>query len=248
MTSDKKQKERYFRQLNLAELGETGQEKLNKAKVLIVGAGGLGSAAAQYLAGAGVGLLGLADAGKTTLSNLPRQTLYEMADLEKTKVLSAKEKLALRNPDVKIETYAQYLDEANGAAVIEKYDFIIEATDNFESKYLINDLCVKLKKPFVHAGVLRWEGQVMTFLPGSACLRCFVANPPQYDDDNFNAAEGVINTAPGIIGLIQATETIKYLTNSGELLVNKLLSVDLLKMEFRKVAIAKNEKCEICNG
>ncbi len=254
MELSKEQKTRYARQLLLKEIGENGQKKLFKSKVLIIGMGGLGSPIAMYLAAAGIGSIGIADNDTVELSNLQRQIIHSTLDIGKPKVISAKEKLKTLNPEVKIITYHERITRDNITRLIEDYDFILDATDNFESKFLINDACVSMDKPFSHGGIYGFMGQTLTYIPGSACYRCIFESPPETRENKnlkHTPASGqkglpVIGVSPGIIGTIQATEAIKYLLGIGELLTNFLLTVDLLTMEIRKIEIEKNPDCPVC--
>ncbi len=240
------QLERYSRHIILADVGIEGQEKILKGKVLIIGTGGLGAPAALYLAAAGVGTIGLADGDNVELSNLQRQVIHFTPDVGKAKVSSAEEKIRAINPDVKVVTHKTRLFANNISGIIKDYDFIIDGTDNFAAKFLINDACVFASKPFSHGGILRFEGQTMTYLPGEACYRCiFTAPPPQGSVPSCSQA-GILGSVAGMLGTIQATEALKYLIGKGELLTNRLLIFDALKMKFRDVAIKKNPKCPIC--
>ena len=224
------QLERYSRHIILKEVGAKGQKKLLNAKVLIIGAGGLGAPAAMYLAAAGVGTIGIADADEVDLSNLQRQIIHTTQDVGKAKVLSAKETMEAINPDVK------------------DYDFVIDGTDNFPAKFLINDACVMAKKPFSHAGIIRFKGQLMTYVPGQGpCYRCVFKNPPPKDAVPTCKQAGVIGAMGGVIGSLQAMEAIKYILGVGELLTGYLLTYDALKMEFRKVKLPQDTKgCAVC--
>lgn len=240
------QLERYSRHIILADVGIEGQEKILKGSVLIVGAGGLGAPAALYLAAAGVGTIGLADADNVELSNLQRQVIHFTPDIGKAKVSSAAEKISFLNPDVKVITHKTRLFADNITGVIKDYDFIIDGTDNFAAKFLINDACVFASKPFSHGGILRFEGQTMTYLPGGACYRCiFTAPPPQGAVPSCSQA-GILGSVAGMLGTIQATEALKYLIGKGDLLTNRLLIFDAASMKFRDVAVKKNPGCPVC--
>ncbi len=241
------QSQRYLRNIKLAEVGEKGQKQLLNAKVLIIGAGGLGSPAALYLAAAGVGTLGIVDADEVDLSNLQRQILHSTSDVGRAKVNSAKEKMEKLNPDVKVNVYPLFLDASNIEDVIAEYDFVIDATDNFSSKFLINDACVLLKKPFSHAGVVGFKGQLMTYVPGQGpCYRCIFKDPPPSSTPN-TARNGVMGATVGVIGCLQAMEAIKYIIGKGELLTAKLLIYDAIQTEFRMVKLPKYVRdCRIC--
>jgi molybdopterin/thiamine biosynthesis adenylyltransferase len=246
MLSDK-QVERYSRNIMLKEVGGKGQEQLLRSRVLIIGAGGLGSPIALYLAAAGIGTIGIADGDAVELSNLQRQIAHHTEDLGKAKVLSAKKKMSAMNPDVEIVDYNVRVTRVNISAFISEYDFIIDATDNFASKFLINDACVLAEKPFSHAGVLQFTGQTMTVQPGeSSCYRClFLAPPPEEVVPSCSQA-GIMGVLPGVIGTIQATEAIKFLLKKGTLLTDRLLTYDALHMKFREVHLRKNPACPVC--
>lgn len=245
------QLERYSRHIILKDVGVEGQKKLMAAKVLLVGAGGLGSPAALYLAAAGVGTLGLVDFDAVDLSNLQRQIIHATGDVGKAKVESAGESIAALNPDVRVKTYRERVSAANIAAIIadEDYDFIIDGVDNFPAKFLINDACVLLGKPFSHAGIIQFFGQTMTYVPGAGpCYRCVFGAPPPAGAAPTCREAGVLGVMGGIIGTIQATEALKYILGVGELLTGALLTFDAAAMEFRKVRIGKNAKCRVCGG
>lgn len=239
--------ERYSRHIILKEVGGKGQKKLFDGKVLIIGAGGLGAPIALYLAAAGVGTIGIADADNVDLSNLQRQVIHFTPDVGKPKVESAKEKMQAINPDVKVVTYKEWISAANINAIIADYDFIIDGTDNFAAKFLINDACVLAGKPYSHGGILQFVGQTITVLPGqSTCFRCIFPQPPPKDAIPTCSQAGVIGVLPGVIGTIQATETIKFLLGKGELLASRILMYDALGMTFRDVAIKRNLNCPVC--
>ena len=248
MAFTNEQLERYSRHLILKEVGVRGQRRLNQAKVLIIGAGGLGAPAAMYLAAAGVGTIGIADGDRVELSNLQRQIIHSTGDVGKAKVDSARETIEGMNPDVRVRTYPIRVTAENVLELIGEYDFVIEATDNFPAKFLINDACVLGKKPFVHGGILRFTGQLMTYVPGKGpCYRCvFEAPPPAHAVPSCREA-GVLGVMAGVIGTLQAMEAIKYLLDLGELLTGSLLTFDGLTMTFRKVPILQgNPECPVC--
>ncbi|WP_298270070.1 molybdopterin-synthase adenylyltransferase MoeB [Geobacter sp.] len=239
--------ERYSRHIILKEVGGKGQKKLLDGKVMVIGAGGLGAPIALYLAAAGVGTIGIADADVVDLSNLQRQVIHFTPDVGKPKVESAREKMEAINPDVKVRTYREWISAANIARIIADYDFAIDGTDNFAAKFLINDACVMAGKPYSHGGILQFVGQTLTVLPGqSTCYRCIFPSPPPKDAIPTCSQAGVIGVLPGVIGTIQATEAIKFLLGKGELLANRLLMYDALEMNFRKVRINRNQKCPVC--
>ncbi len=239
--------ERYSRHIILREVGGRGQKRLFDGKVLIVGAGGLGSPVALYLAAAGVGVLGIADADVVDVSNLQRQVIHHTPDVGKPKVISAKEKMEAINPDVQVVTYQTWINSGNILDIIKDYDFVIDGTDNFAAKFLINDACVMAGKPFSHGGILHFIGQTTTVKPGeSACFRCVFPSPPPRDSIPTCAQAGVIGVLPGVIGSIQATEAVKFLMGVGELLTDRLLIYDAEAMDFRNVPIRKNPRCPLC--
>lgn len=243
---NEEQLKRYARHLVLPGVGHEGQERLLAAKALIIGAGGLGSPVSLYLAAAGVGRIGIVDADTVSMSNLQRQVIHTMADEGRPKVESAREKMNAINPDVKVDTYCTMLDADSAADIITPYDFIIDATDNFRTKFLISDTCVALGKPFSYAGVLRFGGQTLTHLPSTACLRCLYADEPPAGTVPRNEEAGILGSVVGMLGTIQATEVLKYFTGAGNLLAGKLLSFDALTMEFRKVSVPHNPSCRSC--
>jgi molybdopterin/thiamine biosynthesis adenylyltransferase len=246
MDFTKNQLERYMRNILLCDVGVEGQEKMAKAKVLIVGLGGLGSPAALYLAAAGVGTLGLADGDKVDISNLQRQVIHFTKDINKEKVISAKEKINQLNPDIDVITYNQMVDRDNAAATVADYDFVIDGTDSFDAKFLINDACVKAKKPFSHAGVLRYEGQIFTYLPGFACYRCIFKNPPQADATPTCSQVGILGAVAGTIGTLQAVEALKFILGRGNLLTNRWLVFNAFAMSFREVHVKADSSCPVC--
>lgn len=241
------QLERYSRHIILKDVGVEGQSKIMEARVLIIGAGGLGSPAALYLAAAGIGTIGLVDSDVVDLSNLQRQVIHFTSDVDKPKVDSARDKINALNPDVKVKTYHEMALAANIRDIIREYDFVIDGTDNFAAKFLINDACVMEQVPFSHGGILRFMGQTMTVVPGeSACYRCVFNAPPPAGSVPTCSEAGVLGAVAGILGTIQATETLKFVTGSGKLLTGSLLFFDALDMEFKKVGVKKNPDCAIC--
>ncbi|MCR5797244.1 MAG: molybdopterin-synthase adenylyltransferase MoeB [Eubacterium sp.] len=239
---------RYDRQIILPQIGSEGQLKLKNAKVLIVGAGGLGSPAALYLAGAGIGQIGIVDADNVSMTNLQRQIAFNETMLGENKAAAAKKVLERLNSKIKIVTYSEFLTPSNAERIISEYDFVVDGVDNFETKFLINDTCVLLKKPFTHAGILRFDGQVMTYVPGeSSCYRCIFEEIPDKGSVPNCSEAGVIGAMAGTIGSIQALEVIKYFTGAGELLTNKMLVFDGLTMNTRIVKLPnKNPNCRVC--
>ncbi|MGH7166056.1 MAG: HesA/MoeB/ThiF family protein, partial [Nitrospiraceae bacterium] len=218
---------RYSRHILLPEVGGKGQKKLAKARMLIVGAGGLGSPAALYLAAAGVGTLGLIDSDAVDLSNLQRQIIHHTPDLGRSKVLSAKEKIQALNPDVNVVTYEDRLLARNALELVRGYDVVIDGVDNFPAKFLINDACYFAEKPLVHGGILRFDGRVTTILPKkSACYRCIFKHPPPPGLVASCQEAGVIGVLAGIIGTIQATEALKLVLGIGRPLTDRMLDFD----------------------
>ena len=247
MAFTNEQLERYSRNIILSEVGVKGQKKLMNAKVLIIGAGGLGAPAALYLAAAGVGTIGIADADEVDLSNLQRQIIHTTADLGKAKVQSAKETMQAINPDITVNTYRTFVVADNVMELIADYDFILDGTDNFPAKFLINDACVLAKKPFSHAGIIRFRGQLMTYVPGQGpCYRCVFKEPPPKDAVPTCSQAGIIGAVAGAIGSLQAVEAVKYLVGAGDLLTGQLLTYDALKMEFRKIKLPWAHNCAVC--
>lgn len=249
MSLSNEELERYSRHLILKEIGYKGQKQLSASKVLIVGAGGLGAPAAMYLAAAGVGTIGIADADDVDLSNLQRQIIHTTKDIGIPKVDSAAETIKTLNPNIEVKTYHEYLYSKNIKNIIREYDFVIDGTDNFATKFIINDACVMEKIPFSHAGILQFKGQLMTVVPGkSPCYRCIFKEPPPKGAVPTCQEAGVIGAMAGVIGSMQALEAIKYLTGIGELLTGKLLTFDALTMQFHTVKLPmRGEGCAICS-
>lgn len=224
--------ERYKRNIQIEGFGEEGQEKLKKAKVLVVGAGGLGSPVLSYLTAAGIGVIGIVDHDMVSISNLQRQILHNTLDVGSPKTVSAKKKLEALNPEIKIYLYDIFLDDDNAAEIIKEYDFVVDCCDNYETKFLINDICVSEGKPYSHGAVLGLHGEAMTYVPGSADYRCVFEAPPEVGGSAAPSRVGILGPIAGVIGSIQATEVIKYLTGVGEMLVNKILVFDGSTMGF----------------
>ena len=235
--------DRYSRQILLPEIGGKGQAKLLNSKVLIVGVGGLGSPVAYYLAAAGVGTLGLVDFDKVEINNLQRQILHTEESLNTEKVLSAKSSLNKLNSDVTINEHVLKLDSNNAQSLLQEYDIIVDGTDSIETKFLLNDMCVQLKKPFVHAGILRYEGQLMTILPGKACLRCLFREELSDEDSPSCREAGILGAVAGVMGTLQANEVIKTILGSGELITNRMLIFNALESSFREITVKQNKKC-----
>lgn len=235
---DKKLLEKYYCSIKLDEIGVEGQNRLLSARVLVVGAGGLASSSLLYLSSSGVGHIGIVDDDVVSLNNLPRQVLYSEKDIGNKKVEVTKKKLEALNPDICIGIYPIRLNKDNAEEIISNYDIVLDCVDNFETKFLINDICVKLQKPFVTAGVSDYKGQIMTYVPGISKDFKYIfdelpinINPKDFDDD------GVFPTAVGMISIIQANEVLKYLLGFKNLLINKMLVVDTLEMNIKKIEI-----------
>ena len=242
------QRERYKRHLLIEDIGEEGQKKLAQGSVLVIGTGGLGSPAALYLTAAGVGRLGIADADVVDLSNLQRQVLHGTPDLGRPKVESARETLHAINPEVQIEKFGEYVTKDNIMELVGRYDFVLDCTDNFPTKFLINDACVQADKPFVHAGIYEFSGQLMTVMPHeSPCYRCVFGSEPPTDAFPNGGVPGVVGAVSGVIGSLEALEAIKFLTGAGQLLTGRLLTFDGRTMKFRNVALPPRRRdCAAC--
>lgn len=249
MDLTEEQIERYSRHIILPEVGGKGQEKLLDGSVLLVGAGGLGSPAALYLAAAGIGRIGLIDGDVVDLSNLQRQIAHTTGDLGRPKTESAREKMQAINPDIRVDTFQERLTSSNALSVLRDYDFVIDGTDNFSSKFLVADACHFAGKPYSHAGILRFQGQTITVLPGrTTCYRCVFNSPPPPGAVPSCSQAGVLGVLAGVVGAIQATEAIKFLLGIGELLTNSLLVYDALTMRFRNVSLSRNRGCPLCGA
>lgn len=235
---------RYSRHLMLEEVGEKGQEEFKKAKVLIIGSGALASPNILYLAGAGIGTIGIVDDDVVDISNLHRQIVFSTQDIGKLKVECAKARILAINPHIKVQTHPFRFTLENAKTLIQNYDFIIDATDNFVSKFLINDACVLGNKPFIHAGIMRYCGQIMGVIPHqSACLACIFPNPPENMKLYKN---GLFASITGVLGSIAANEVLKFFSKVGDPFINSILSLNLASMQFSKIKIKKNPKCPIC--
>lgn len=242
------EKEIYSRNILLPEIGELGQSKLLAASVVVIGLGGLGSPAVSYLAAAGVGEIGIVDADSVSLSNLQRQILHGRGDVGRSKVDSAADTILRLNPDVHIHAWKTLLDRENAPEIIAPYDFVVEATDNFESKFLVNDTCVRLGKPFSHAGILGAHGQTMTIVPGAGpCFRCIFEEVPQPGTYDTPDRTGVLGSVAGVMGAIQATEALKSILGLDGLLVGRLLTWDALRMTFREIRLPADRRCRVCD-
>ncbi|HEV8318296.1 MAG TPA: molybdopterin-synthase adenylyltransferase MoeB [Vicinamibacterales bacterium] len=238
---------RYSRHLIMPEVGMNGQRKLKAASVLCIGAGGLGSPAAMYLAAAGIGRLGIVDFDVVDFSNLQRQLLHATSDVGRSKLQSAKDRLQALNPNVHVETYETALSSQNALQLFEGYDVILDGTDNFPTRYLVNDACVLLRKPNAYGSIFRFEGQASVFgLPEGPCYRCLYPEPPPPGLVPSCAEGGVLGVLPGIIGTIQATESIKLILGIGEPLVGRFLIFDALRMRFRELKLRKDADCPVC--
>jgi molybdopterin/thiamine biosynthesis adenylyltransferase/rhodanese-related sulfurtransferase len=239
---------RYSRHLLLPEVSVDGQRRIKAARVLCIGAGGLGSPAALYLAAAGIGTLGLVDADRVDVSNLQRQILYGTDDVGKSKLKQAKARLQQLNPDTEIVLHEARLTSANAPEIIANYDLVIDGSDNFPTRYLSNDVCVFTRKPNIYGSVFRFEGQASVFAPhlGGPCYRCLFPEPPPPGAAPSCAEAGVLGVLPGIIGLIQATEALKLILGAGETLAGRLLHFDALKMKFREFNLRRDPQCPVC--
>ncbi len=247
MKLSQKELQRYSRHLMLPEIGMQGQLKLKQAKVLLVGTGGLGSPLAIYLAAAGVGTLGLVDFDVVDYTNLHRQVIHFTDDVGKPKITSAKEKITKLNPEVTVISHETALSSENALEILKNYDLVIDGTDNFPTRYLVNDACVLLNKINVYGSIFRFEGQVTLFgMKDGPCYRCLFPEPPDPGLVPSCAEGGVLGILPGIIGLLQANEAVKLICGIGEPLKGRLLYFDALKMKFRELKIRKDPKCPLC--
>jgi molybdopterin/thiamine biosynthesis adenylyltransferase/rhodanese-related sulfurtransferase len=243
------QTRRYGRQLLLSAVGAAGQRRLLQARVLIVGAGGLGSPAALYLAAAGIGTIGLVDDDVVELSNLQRQVLHATGRIGQSKTASGRVALEALNPDVRVVEHPERLDAGNVSQLLSGYDVIVDGSDRFETRYLVNDAAVALRKPVVHASVYRWEGQVTTLLPFvGPCYRCLHPVPPPEELTPDCDVAGVMGTLPGIAGTLQANEVIKLVLGVGEPLVGRLLTFDAAAVEFREISAPRDPACPACGS
>jgi molybdopterin/thiamine biosynthesis adenylyltransferase/rhodanese-related sulfurtransferase len=242
------QRSRYSRHLIIPEVGEAGQARLLKSKVLLIGAGGLGSPAALYLAAAGVGRMGIVDDDVVDESNLQRQILHSTERIGMPKTESAKKTLRALNPDVTVDEHRVRLNRDNAMELFSQYDLIVDGSDNFGTRYLVNDACVILQKPNVHGSIFRFDGQATTFVPGGGrpCYRCLFPEPPPPELAPSCQEAGVLGVLPGIIGMIQAVEAVKVIIGKGELLVGRLMLYDALEQKFREVKYARDPHCPAC--
>ncbi|MBS4030003.1 MAG: molybdopterin-synthase adenylyltransferase MoeB [Clostridiales bacterium] len=238
---------RYSRHILLPEMGGKGQEKLLSSKVLLIGAGGLGSPVALYLAAAGVGTLGIVDGDHVDLSNLQRQVIHATPDIGRLKVDSARETIAQINPDVRVVTYPEYITATNIGGILSEYDLVVDGCDNFATRYLVSDAAVIYKKPYVYGSILRLDGQAAVFNPPQGpCYRCIFPEAPPPGAVPSCQEAGVLGVLPGLLGVIQATEALKMLLGIGEPLIGRLLLVDALYMEFTEAKVARNKNCPVC--
>jgi adenylyltransferase/sulfurtransferase len=238
---------RYSRHLIMPEVGMEGQKRLKASAILLIGAGGLGSPLGLYLAAAGVGRFGLVDFDVVDFSNLQRQVLHGTPDVGRPKLQSAKERLQAINPEVRLDLYETRLTSANALEICEQYDIVIDGTDNFPTRYLVNDACVLLKKPNIYGSIFRFDGQASVFFPPlGPCYRCLYPEPPPPGEVPSCAEGGVLGILPGLIGCIQATEAVKLILGNGSPLIGRLLLYDALQMRFQEFTIRRNPKCPVC--
>jgi adenylyltransferase/sulfurtransferase len=242
-----RERDRYARHLVLPQLGEDGQRQLKAARVLIVGVGGLGSPIALYLASAGLGRIGIVDDDVVSFSNLQRQILHGEAMLDRSKVASAAARLADLNSDVHVETYSERFDRTSGRRIAAEYDLVVDGTDNFETRYVINDVCLDLGIPYVYGAIFRLEGQLSLLCADRGpCYRCLFPEPPAPETVPTGEQAGILGVVPGTIGTLQATEAIKWIAGIGTPLVERLLVYDAAGTQFEEVAIAANPRCPAC--
>ena len=240
--------ERYSRHIILPEVGGSGQQKMLEARVLLLGAGGLGSPAAYYLAAAGIGNLGIVDFDRVDLSNLQRQIIHSTERIGMLKTESAKKTIEALNPDVNISLYNERLDSSNIMNLIEGYDYIVDGSDNFPTRYLVNDACIMRNKTLIHGSIYRFEGQVTVFKPGDGpCYRCLYPEPPPPGMVPNCQEGGVLGVLAGVIGNLQVVEVLKLVLGIGKTLVGKLIIYDALNTEFRNLRLRKDENCPICS-
>lgn len=243
-----KEKIRYSRHLNIPDIGISGQIKLKSASVLIIGCGGLGSSSAMYLSAAGVGHIGLVDSDVVELSNLQRQIMHGMSALGHPKVLSAKNRLNDINPNVKVDVFNERISADNAKKIIKRFPIVVDATDNFETRYLVNSICVKNKIPFIYGAIYQFSGQMSVFSGRKGpCFQCVFSQLPTEEVSAANRGIGVIGALPGVIGALQAIEVIKMITGTGNSMIDRLLLFDGLEMTFREVRVKKNPDCPVCS-
>jgi molybdopterin/thiamine biosynthesis adenylyltransferase/rhodanese-related sulfurtransferase len=249
VTLTKEELNRYSRHLILPEFGVEGQKKLKASKVLLIGSGGLGSPVALYLAAAGVGQMGLVDFDVVDVTNLQRQIIHGQSDVGRAKVESAKASILEINPFIKVELFNTHLNSTNAMEIFKGYDLVVDGTDNFPTRYLVNDACVLLGIPYVYGSIFRFEGQATIFADKEGpCYRCLYPEPPPPGMVPSCAEGGVIGVLPGVVGTLQATEAVKYLAGIGQSLVGRLLLIDALSMKFRELKIKKDPSCPICGN
>src|SRR5271168_3474474 len=247
VTLSKEEVLRYSRHLVMPEVGMEGQLKLKQAKVLCIGTGGLGAPLGLYLAAAGVGRIGLVDFDTVDFTNLQRQVLFGTTDVGRPKIAAAADHLRNLNPEIQIDTFETHLTSENALDILKDYDIVVDGTDNFPTRYLVNDACILLGKPNVYGSIFRFEGQATVFgMPGGPCYRCLYPEPPPPGLVPSCAEGGVLGVLPGIVGSIQAMETIKLILGRGESLVGRLLLFDALGMKFRELKLRKNPSCPMC--
>src|SRR3954469_5985435 len=247
MTLSPQEVARYSRHLIMPEVGMEGQKRLKAASVLLIGAGGLGSPLALYLAAAGVGRIGLVDFDIVDFSNLQRQVIHGTADVGRPKLHSARDRIQAINPEVRLDLYETRLSSANALDLFRPYDVIIDGTDNFPTRYLVNDACVLLGKANVYGSIFRFDGQASVFYtPHGPCYRCLYPEPPPPGEVPSCAEGGVLGILPGVIGIIQATEAVKLILGAGEPLIGRLMHYDALRMSFREFKVRRNPNCPVC--
>jgi sulfur-carrier protein adenylyltransferase/sulfurtransferase len=247
VTLSKEEVMRYSRHLIMPEVGMDGQLKLKQAKVLCIGTGGLGAPLGLYLAAAGVGRIGLVDFDVVDSTNLQRQVLFGTSDVGRPKITAAADRLHNLNPDIQIDTFETHLSSDNALDIMKDYDIVVDGTDNFPTRYLVNDACVMLGKPNVYGSIFRFEGQITIFgYPDGSCYRCLYPEPPPPGLVPSCAEGGVLGVLPGIVGTIQAAETLKLIIGKGDPLVGRLLLFDALAMKFRELKLRKNPDCPVC--
>lgn len=241
------EKTRYHRHLILSEIGETGQAKLKSGSVLVVGSGGLGSPVLYYLTAAGIGTVGIVDSDTVDLSNLQRQILHATDDLGRPKTESAFNKLSRLNPDANIITLQERLTRENVRDIIDGYQVVVDATDNFPTRFILNEACAEKRIPFLHGGISGFFGQAMTIVPGQGpCFQCLFRDPPP--PEAVSAPPGVLGAVAGTIGTIQAAEAVKIILGTGQLLTGRLLMYDAMDMQFREVRVSKDPGCPVCSN
>lgn len=238
---------RYSRHILLPKVGGKGQKKINNAKVLMVGAGGLGAPVGYYLAAAGVGKIGIVDGDQVELSNLQRQIVHSTEDLGKNKGVSARETLLALNPGIEVVTYQTRVTSENISDILKDYEIVVDGSDNFPTRYLVNDACVLDRKPLSHGAVFRFHGQATTIIPGEGpCYRCLFREPPPPGTVASCEEAGVLGVLPGLIGLIQATEVLKLILGAGDVLKGRLLIYEALEMEFQQIKVRRDSNCPVC--